>query len=214
MSNRALIFFGLLLIINFNASASGGREDIQARDVNSRFDWTFLCKDANGNIRSLEYNEIFDITSDNEYQITINLKKKVYVYIYIADSQDNLFLLFPHDFSLFDRSYEVEKNYVIPEKDSWLSLLPDTHIQKFYIIATFNRQKELENLTRSYLALLDDPAATRNHKIRARISVHNKLINLELDSSFFIISAEKQLPIAGDVQTEYDSDDDDPLWSE
>ena len=210
MNTRLLLsMIILILIIQVSLFSLDQDEQIPKKYLEEYFNWTFLTRDSEGNIKALNYEEIFNLDDSREYRIKILLKKTVYIYIYLYDSNDDLTLVFPHRFG---HHYELGKEYIIPESENWLSLKSDIRIKNFYIIASDTPIKKLEELTISYLNSLADNNPDLNPINRTKAAILNMLNELELKDNYFTKSAEKPLPIAGDVKTE--NDENDLLWSE
>ncbi|MBN2738930.1 MAG: DUF4384 domain-containing protein [Spirochaetales bacterium] len=170
--------------------------------LENSFEWSIYTKDSSGNIKTINYEEFFQIDSTMKYQLEILLKQEVFLYIYLYDSKDTLKHIFPADFFQFSSRNSDNNHFILPGENSWFNLTPDSRIKKFYVIASSHRLYEIESMTKSYYTLLEQKTPDTNKINRTKGNILSSLNNLELDKNYFTDSAEKPLPIAGDVRRE------------
>jgi len=95
----------------------------------------------------------FTITSGDKISMYVEPNENTCVYIYLIDSRKNLELLFPTsmDEDTIKSEFVTGKGTYIPGKFEWFSFDDNKGTEKFYIIGTNKRDKELEELTQVYI---------------------------------------------------------------
>ena len=132
--NIILFLICTLLLLPHLLFSIGNREQSQPlEEMNPAINWEFLCKDLTGNIKVLQYNEIFEITSGIQYRVHFKTLKTIYVYIFLYGTDENIILLFPSNVIYFGNRLNTGIIYSIPEEnDRWLPLEQNTHIKNLY----------------------------------------------------------------------------------
>lgn len=211
MKNRALLSLILFFLLVQTALFSSNQSElIPEKDFKEYFNWKFITRTPMGEIKSINYEEIFNMDDSREFQIKLIIKKAVYIYMFIYDSDYNLDLIYPKELSAIASQYDAGKEYHIPEEKKWLSLRSNTQVKNFYMLASETPITDIERLISEYSNLLKNNTSDEIKKIKGTIL--SKLNQLELENNYFTKTAEQPLPIAGDVKTE--SNREDLLWGE
>jgi hypothetical protein len=164
-------------------------------DVKISFKWAFLKQSKSGTIEAVDFSKEVSFTKDDKLKISINPLKSAYVYLYYVDFNNDLFVIFPEK---FDADYKTDKTYYIPENEGeWFTFDEGHGLDKFYLLASFSRLKDLENLTKEFMSLSDNKKTSPDKLANAKKALIDEILNLRLSYSKFTVYAEKPTSIAG-----------------
>jgi hypothetical protein len=128
----------------------------QGEPENVRFRWAFVAmKKQNGDEKLVRVTRDTPLKSGDQLKMCLELVKKCFVYVFYHGSKDELRLLFPYDIEMFPADYDVPQKYYIPQGKFWLELDENTGLEKFYLLGSAQRLRELEALYRQYAAEAD-----------------------------------------------------------
>ena len=117
-----------------------------------KFLWAF------GAIKKTEDGSVFQsidrdtaLNTGDKIKFFIRLDKQCFVYLIYCSSQNEIKVLFPHRFEVEGHEYNISQNYYIPIGKQWFEL--DDHVgqEKFYLLASIDRLKELEAIINQIL---------------------------------------------------------------
>ncbi len=197
MTNKQLKFtfsFFIVTIFVFIVVVQNCQSSEKAEDhaQNISFNWSIVHTDKKGQKKVLNIKKDISLSSGDLLKIFIQPIKNVYVYLYLLDSEDNLTLIFPHKIEDLDNNYVLGQEYNIPEGDSWFSLDESRGTETFYLLASSERLRTLEALTKEYVNSSENAKEAVKTKILAEIK--NTLRHFSPLASLF---SEKPISIAG-----------------
>jgi hypothetical protein len=145
------IGFALILVIFFSGFwgvSYPGPAD--AQETNLQFQWAFgALKKANGSKFEAVTRDTVLKTGD-QIKFFINVNQDCFVYLIYRSSQGELSVLFPKRFQLLSTEYTVAGDHYIPTDDQWFELDEHTGEERFYLLASVKRLKDLEALVNDY----------------------------------------------------------------
>ena len=138
----------LLLAVSFAGMArAGGKAEVA---------WAFFLKDGDGKVKSLEFDEPEHFSAGDLLRIYVQLQEKTYIYLYLYDSRQDLYLVFPPTPDFYADSFPAWEKYYIPSGRGWFTLDNGTGKERFYLLAAKQRLLGLEGLTDQFLMDRDD----------------------------------------------------------
>ena len=160
------------------------------------FRWIFAAiknGDKNRQLITITRNTV--LHTGDQLKMLIEPQTRCFVYLIYQSPQDKIYMLFPYDFHLFDTVEERSKQYYIPQGDSWFELDENTGIETFYLLASFERLTELDNLYAEY-TLAKTPS--RKQKLGKQILMNIRKLNNR--NRELTARAERPLRISGTVR--------------
>ena len=145
---QLLIFIALLLGGVFPGTVAGGES--------LSFSWAFFLKANDREVRSLEFADPEPIAKGDLLRIYIELHQQSYVYLYLFDARQDLYLVFPPATSFYEGEFPSWHKSYIPSGSEWFTLDDYKGTERFYLLAANRRLPELEKLTASFVAANDD----------------------------------------------------------
>ncbi len=106
-------------------------------------------------------------------------------------------LLFPDSFDLFAKTSYAQTRYFIPDGDDWFTLDNAKGTERFYLVASSERLRNLESLVSSLQKIASDQKSTVAAKGAARQAVLDEIRRLIKEHSQLAAAAEKPVTIAG-----------------
>ena len=119
-----------------------------------------------------------------------------YLYLFLYDSQKELFLLFPRK---FDFEYQIGDSYILPNENSWYVLDDNSGVEVFHFIVSDRRLTKLETVTKRYLTE-SRSYGKNNGKPSMKYGILDEIRRLIKENSFLAGVAEKPVSIAGDFR--------------
>lgn len=147
------IIFPILFLFMMAGTAPAGEETGESFS----FSWAFFLKDGSGTIRSLAFDTPEEVAGGDLLRIYLELRDKTYVYLYLFDSMEDLYLVFPPDPGFYGGEFPVWHKSYIPSGRNWFTLDDSKGSEKFFLLAANRRLEDLEDLTGRFLADRDDP---------------------------------------------------------
>ena len=195
-----MLIFSLCLLPQLLFSI-GNKEELDPQEaIKPSINWEVLSKDITGNIKALQYNEIFDLTAENPYRIQFETKKALYVYVFLYTSRGDIIFLFPKNIISVE-NVNPGSTFSIPEEiGKWLILDQNTYIENLYILTVDKRQKKLEKLTEQYLSFFDSENPETDHKESIKIKLLYEIKRIDRSNNSYVVYAEKPNSFLGDVQ--------------
>ncbi len=191
--NKALI----LIIIVFTIVVSLISQE-ENNDVFFKFG--IFKKDENKKTSTVEYDKVNKLHKNEFYKIYINPIKNAYVYLYLLDAKNNLFLIFPKNLDFFNKEYSLKKEFYIPEdKEDWFIFEEGIGTEKLFLLVSTERLARLENLTEKFLN--HKSKGNTNRILTAKSDVINEIIRTNKANSDFLTYAEKPIPFMGTHRT-------------
>lgn len=115
------------------------------------FSWAFFLRPADGQVKSLDF-KIPEPVSDGELlRIYLELHGQSFVYLYLRDAKDDLYLVFPPNGSFYNDGVPAGYKSYIPSGHEWFALDDARGTERFYLLASSKRLIELERLTDKFL---------------------------------------------------------------
>ena len=127
-------------------------------------------------------------------KIRLELKKKCFIYFFHRTPEDQLTMLFPYGFDLFDGDYQAGKVYDIPPGQNCFRMDNNASAETFYLVASAGR---LRNLERSYLKY---DAARRDEKKTLARHILSEIHTIKRQYGLLTASAERPVLIGGNVR--------------
>ena len=124
--------------------------------VQAEVAWAFFLKDGDGRVKSLEFDEPEHFAAGDLLRIYLQLQEKTYVYLYLYDSRQDLYLVFPPTPDFYSEAFPAWEKYYIPSGRGWFTLDKATGKERFYLLASHQRLLGLEGLTDQFLVDRDD----------------------------------------------------------
>lgn len=149
------------------------------------FKWAFLYKQAdNEDPQTIDYQSIStQLTSGDQIKIYFRPISNAYIYFFLQDAQEELYLLFPEVISDFNRFYSYNKNYYVPGGDNWF-FLDDVHgTEKFYLLVSNERLTGLENLMENYLEYYYSNPVSEDALMETRQMVIEEIKRIRLEQA-------------------------------
>lgn len=121
--------------------------------------WAFFLKDGEGRVKSLEFDLPERFSAGDLLRIYLQLQEKSYVYLYLYDSRQDLYLVFPPTPDFYAAAFPAWQKFYIPSGRGWFTLDNGTGKERFYLLVVNQRLLGLEGLTDQFLMDRDDREA-------------------------------------------------------
>ena len=161
------------------------------------FNWAFLTRAPDGSAVPIDFSERVKIKQGDLFKITVEPVQNAYVYLYLDDTEGKLTLLFPESFDSFGAASYLKTSVSIPDGDNWFQLDGSKGTERFYLLASSQRLKNLEALTVRLRKVDEDPRSTSAAKGAARQAVVDEIAVVRKLHSQVTIAAEKPVTVAG-----------------
>jgi hypothetical protein len=194
--------YALLLCAVFLSLAFGGGQRLFAADGDRsiRFSWAFLFQGKDGITRPFDYDRrVIRLESGDKIKIYLKPLDSCYLYLYLYDGQNNLFLLFPEAFNQAGSNPRLPENFELPGVNSWYYLDDRPGTETFYLIVSSRPLVDLEERTKQFFTTLGKNRRTRQI-LTDKHSVLDEIKRLIKESSYLSDAAEKPVAVAGDFR--------------
>jgi hypothetical protein len=146
-TRKDVILIVMLLIL----ATVSGQAVFADQDSSILFSWAFVYQGKDQITRPIDYSKsVVRLESGDRLKIYLKPLNTCHFYLYLHDSQKNLYLLFPEDFTGFNNNLQITRKYDLPGGNSWFYLDEDGGIEVFYLIASEHRLQNLEESTKRY----------------------------------------------------------------
>ena len=164
------------------------------------FSWALIYQDNQGELRPIDYGlNVVPLESGDRFKFYLKPLKPCYLYLYLYDSDKNLYLLFPENLEPREHNAELVRNFELPGVNSWFYLDEQGGIELFYLIASPRRLHELERKTARYME--GQPAQSQNARsLSGKHEVLDAIRRLVKENSYLSDAAEKPIAVAGDFR--------------
>lgn len=136
------------------------------------FKWAFVARlDPDGRNKVVNIakedltttDNVFNVSAGDKISLFVEPGEHTYIYIYLLDSRNNLQLIYPTtmDEDVLQKEFIANRSTYIPGKFEWFIFDENKGNEVFYLVASPDRLKKLENLTRSYLNAEGDQSITK-----------------------------------------------------
>lgn len=115
------------------------------------FSWAFILKSGDGQIKALDFEAPEPVSEGELLRIYLELHGGAFVYLYLFDSREDLYLVFPPSGSFYNGEIPPGYKSYIPSGRKWFSLDNLKGTERFYLLASNERLAELEKLTDRFL---------------------------------------------------------------
>jgi hypothetical protein len=150
-----------------------------------------------GSAVPIDFKERVNVAPGDLFKIHIQPIKTAYIYLFLHDAADELELLFPLSFALFDGKSYAQGLFFIPEGDNWFTLDSAKGTERFYLLASSERLRPLETLVLALQKTSANQKATVAAKTAARQAVLDEMARVRKQHSQLAAAAEKPVTIAG-----------------
>ncbi|MEN8135287.1 MAG: hypothetical protein ABFS18_07090 [Thermodesulfobacteriota bacterium] len=116
------------------------------------FSWAFFLKPEGGPVESLDFETEEPVSGGELLRIYLELHVHSFVYLYLFDSREDLYLVFPPNGSFYNGEIPDDYKFYIPSGHEWFALDNLKGTERFYLLASSKRLIELEKLTDRFLA--------------------------------------------------------------
>ena len=199
MKLRISFIFSTIIVISLFAvglSAGPSSETERKENTNLDFKWAVLRLNPSNQYEVLNDLKRPQLSSEDLIKIYIQPITNAYVYVYLLDSRNELQLIFPGSLDFFDSDYKFGEDYYIPiGEKNFFAIDEHKGTEKLYLLASVERLKELESLTREF------SNASGGKKITAKAEVLKEIKGLKTRFSKSSSSSEKPIPIAAAFRT-------------
>ena len=148
---KKLLVFTLLIFF-----MAGTVVAIYGAENSSSFTWGFFVKDGQGKVNSLAFDTQEVVASGDLLRIYLELRERSHVYMYLFDSMEDLYLVFPPDPGFYRGEFPAWHKAYIPSGRNWFTLDDIKGTEKFFLLASPSRMADLEEWTERFLADRDD----------------------------------------------------------
>ena len=174
----------------------GGTVHAGDRASTVSFSWALICQSKQAAPRPVDYRlNVVPLESGDRFKFYLRPLKPCYLYLYLYDSDKNLYLLFPENFQLREQNSGFTRNIVLPGVNSWFYLDERGGTELFYLIASARRLQELERKTERYLEQRSAAGGLSD-----KHEVLDAIRRLVKESSYLSGAAEKPIAVAGDFR--------------
>ncbi|MCL7489813.1 MAG: DUF4384 domain-containing protein [Desulfobulbaceae bacterium] len=115
------------------------------------FSWAFLHKSRDGQVSSLDFEAEQPVSEGELLRLYLELHDGAFVYLYLFDSQADLYLVFPPSAGFYSGEIPTGYQSYIPPGRKWFTLDGLKGTERFYLLASGERLIELERLTETFL---------------------------------------------------------------
>lgn len=187
-------------------------------DVPITFNWAFLYRQDTDDIKTIPLDESgTTLKAGDEIKVYLHPVENAYIYLFLFDTSENLYLLFPTRISFFDRYYKNNTIYSFPGGNEWAILdnpqdspsdsptdnptdnptdqplgCPEG-TDEFILIVSSTRLKKLEKLIVSYNNLFFKEEKDASKLAEARSIVIEEIQQLKHEHSRFTRKAKEKL---------------------
>lgn len=164
------------------------------------FAFAFLYKTGKGEIKAVDYSEA-GMVLQQEDQLKIYLKpgKGLFLYLFLYDAEGRLYLLYPLDFADFSSSPYGEGVY-IPRELEWFPL-EGSGEERFYLVASINRLKQLEESMEYYSRVSNSDKTERKRLAEAKQNVLENIRELQVKNFDLVKKAKENIVfVAGEFR--------------
>lgn len=120
--------------------------------------WAFFLKGGEGEVKSLGFDDSERFSAGDLLRIYLQLQDKTYVYLYLYDSREDLYLVFPPTPDFYGGDFPAWQKFYIPSGRGWFTLDSGNGKERFYLLAANHRLLGLEGLTDQFLMDREDRA--------------------------------------------------------
>jgi hypothetical protein len=145
------------------------------------FSWAFFLKPEGGQVKFLDFETPEPVAGGQLLRIYLELHGQSFVYLYLFDSREDLYLVFPPNGSFYNGDVPVEYKFYIPSGRGWFVLDDLKGTERFYLLASSERLIELEKLTDRFLAARDNSL-----KVQLREKIDGMAGNFAVASTYEI----------------------------
>ena len=120
--------FALMVILS--GGAVFGEEPVS-------FGWAFFLKPEGEQVKSLDFTTPEPIVGGELLRIYLELHEQSFVYLYLFDSREDLYLVFPPNGSFYNGDFPAGYKTYIPSDNEWFFLDDLKGTERFYLLALF-----------------------------------------------------------------------------
>jgi hypothetical protein len=178
----------LLFVVTAGLSAQGAKLS---------FTWAFVKRATDGSAVPINFSERVNVMAGDLFKIHIQPAASSYVYLILQNASDDVQLLFPGGFDLFEKASYAQTRYFIPDGDNWFTLDSAKGTERFYLVASAERLRALESLVLIHLKTTSNQKSTVAARNASRQAVLDEIKRLIKEHSQLAVAAEKPVTIAG-----------------
>jgi hypothetical protein len=143
---------GLFIIAVLSSGLYGS--NVYATDV--EFQWSILAETKDGSMEGLDFSDMPVVHSGTALQIYLEHIENCHIYLYLLDSSNLLTPLYPTAPGYYNYGFPRGPKFIPPGDDSF-AFVPPAGIETFYLIASVERQFQLEKLTEEFIKNIESP---------------------------------------------------------
>jgi len=121
------------------------------------FSWAVFLRSPEEEVKRLDFGGPEHVAAGDLLRIYLRLHQKSMVYLYLYDSMGDLYLVFPPDPTFYKGGFQAWKDYYIPSDRGWFALDESKGVERFFLLASNDRQEDLEELTNKFLVSNHNP---------------------------------------------------------
>lgn len=139
----------LVVLLGVPAGSVSGEEEVS-------FSWAFFLRPEDGQVKSLDFKTPEPVSDGELLRIYLELHGQAFVYLYLRDAKEDLYLVFPPNGSFYNGGVPAGYKSYIPSGHEWFALDDAQGTERFYLLASSKRLFELERLTDRFLMVGGD----------------------------------------------------------
>jgi len=90
------------------------------------------------------------LKTGDRLKLLLQLETGCFVYFFYRTAENDMYLLFPYTLQQFETDYKTGQKYYIPKGTKWFELDENVGLERFYLLASAERLKEIETLYKKY----------------------------------------------------------------
>ena len=166
------------------------------------FLWAFgAIVESNHAKRLISVRKDIVLHSGDRIKFFINTKSECFIYLFLHNAQGELLMLLPSKLSSA-RILSNQKIY-IPGGDAWFKLDEETGAERFFLLASTKRLKNIESLYRNHLGLTEWSEIESSSQ-----SILTEIKNLKRKHRTLTAAAERPMRLGGNFRGFHDDDKD------
>lgn len=163
----------------------------------SYFTWSFIYKNRAEIIKSIDFNDqSISLSQSDKMKIFLEYDAGVYVYLFLHDAEENLYLLYPRSFNDFDGEKTQSISVFIPEGLQWFEFTEGSGTERFYLICSMERLRSLEDYMKSYVRQSAGQKKDVKTSSDSRQKVLEEMRRLQLDHYEIVKKAKEDVILA------------------
>jgi hypothetical protein len=143
--------------------------------------WSIVYQNEAGSIFPIDFETLSTkLSQSDRLKIFLKHDAEVYAYLFLHDTEENLYLLYPRSFADFED--KAARSAFIPEGLQWFEFAEGSGTERLYLFASTKRLKALEEATRSYARAASGANDGERARVEARGRTLEEMRRLQLEN--------------------------------